>query len=436
MTTAIENQELTQVSAGTVMGDLFRLYWLPVAMSSELPFAGCPPIRVRVLGEDLVAFRTGNGELGLTDEFCAHRRASLFHGRVSDCGITCLYHGWEYGPDGQCLDTPNEPRERFKESVRVTAYPCREIGQMLWAYMGPADLMPEPPEFEFAMVPDDSRYLTKRVQESNWLQAVEGNLDGSHVATLHSDFHFWFPELPGKPPAEVSVTIAKQTSSFLVEKTDYGVVTGVVRDHPKGGSSWRFNHILMPCFQLVAPDPQIDPNHMCHIMVPIDDYSTWVFTLDYNSTRPITAAELDYYHNGGGIQPELIPGTPVAVQNRSNDYLVNRDLQRSDPSMTGIRPVAAQDAAMQESMGPIVPREEEHLCGTDIAVVTFRRLLLDSAHDYRDSATLPPGRVPVTQRVRAQSAVVPKDFEDWVAESHDYTTAQGPYYDALVTSTP
>ena len=432
MTTAIENQELAQVEPGTLMGDMFRSYWLPALLSSELPFPGCPPVRVRLLGEDLLAFWTGDGEFGLTDEFCAHRRASLFLGRVEDCGIRCLYHGWQYAPDGACLDTPNEPRERFKESVKLKAYPCLELGGMIWTYMGPADQIPDPPQFEFAVVPDDARYLTKRLQHSNWLQAVEGNLDGSHVKSLHSDFYFWNTVIPGRPEGKRTVTVSEHTSTFQVEATPYGVMTAVGRPHPEG-TSWRFNHVLMPCFQLIAPEPEFDPNFITHIMVPADTNQTWVYAIDYNAERPITASEVAYYQSGGGVQPELIAGTPVAVQNRDNDYLMDRPLQRSRPDMTGISRLAMQDAAMQESMGDVIPRELEHMCANDIAVVAYRRLLLGAAHAYRDHGTPPPGRDPATQRVRAQSAVIPGELDDWVAASVEYTTARGRHYDAAAS---
>src|SRR5579885_1952307 len=170
-----ENELITRVGPGTPMGAALRRYWLPALLVEELPAPDCPPVRVRLLGEDLVAFRDSMGQLGLLGAHCPHRGASLFFGRNEECGLRCVYHGWKFDVAGACVDMPSEPEEStFKERVRATAYPCVERGGVVWTYMGPPALQPPLPELEWALLPEPQRYASKRLQECNWLQAMEG----------------------------------------------------------------------------------------------------------------------------------------------------------------------------------------------------------------------------------------------------------------------
>ena len=186
MPTREENELLTRIGPGTPMGNVLRRYWIPAAMSSELPGPDCAPIRVKLLGEKLVVFRDTQGRLGLLDGFCAHRRASLFLGRNEECGIRCVYHGWKYDVEGNCVDMPSEPPEsNFKDKIHLKAYPTVEMGDIIWAYLGPKELMPPPPKFEWTQVPQNCRVVAKVWEECNWLQAVEGNVDTVHASFLH-----------------------------------------------------------------------------------------------------------------------------------------------------------------------------------------------------------------------------------------------------------
>jgi phthalate 4,5-dioxygenase len=182
-----ENELLTQTDPGTPAGQYFRRFWLPALLPSEVPTPDSPPVRVRLLGENLIAFRDTNGQVGILDETCPHRRASLFWGRNEDCGLRCVYHGWKFDVNGICTDMPNEPQEyRFENKVRTTAYPTREYGGLVWVYMGPPGLQPELPKLEWARVPESHRYISKRLQETNCLQAIEGGIDSSHSNFLHA----------------------------------------------------------------------------------------------------------------------------------------------------------------------------------------------------------------------------------------------------------
>src|SRR5215217_5741242 len=181
------NERITQTGPGTPLGEAFRLYWMPALLSEEIPEPDCPPVRIGLLGEKLVAFRDTNGKVALVAENCPHRGASLFFGRNEEAGIRCVYHGWKFDTQGNCIDMPNEPADSdFKHKVRALAYPTQERGGVLWAYMGPAADIPGLPELEWTRVPASHRYVTKRLQMCSFLQNVEGEVDSSHVSFLHS----------------------------------------------------------------------------------------------------------------------------------------------------------------------------------------------------------------------------------------------------------
>ena len=180
------NELLTQTDKGTPMGDLFRQYWMPALLADELPENDCPPVRVKLLGEPMVAFRDTEGNYGLVEEFCAHRRVSLWFGRVEENGIRCPYHGWKYDHTGQCVDVPSEPEESgYCQSIKLQSYPLIKVGDILWTHMGDPENRPPEPEWEFCTVAPEQTFSSKRLQYSNWLQAMEGGIDSSHVSFLH-----------------------------------------------------------------------------------------------------------------------------------------------------------------------------------------------------------------------------------------------------------
>jgi len=181
-----DNELLTRVGPGTPIGSLMRQFWLPALLSSELQGPDCNPVRVLLLGEQLIAFRDSNGRVGLIDNYCPHRGASMFFGRNKECGLRCVYHGWKFDVDGNCVDMPNEPPEsNFKHKVKVTAYPCRERGGVVWTYMGPRTPPPPLPDLDPNMLPDGQWFVGPILSECNWLQALEGDIDTSHLGFLH-----------------------------------------------------------------------------------------------------------------------------------------------------------------------------------------------------------------------------------------------------------
>lgn len=186
MLTREQNERLVRTDRGTEMGTLLRRYWIPALLAEELPEPDCPPVRVKLLGEKLIAFRDTEGRIGLLDEMCSHRTASLFFGRNEESGLRCAYHGWKYDVDGNCVDMPSEPPEsRMCQKIKQTAYPCVERGGVIWTYMGPAELKPELPELEWAGLAEGQVVVTKRRQMTNFMQAMEGGIDSSHVSFAH-----------------------------------------------------------------------------------------------------------------------------------------------------------------------------------------------------------------------------------------------------------
>src|SRR6201999_4245982 len=181
-----QNDLLTQTGPDTPFGKMFRAYWVPALLAEELPENECPPVRVKLFSERLLAFRDTDGRYGLIDEFCAHRGVSLWFGRNEEAGLRCPYHGWKYDVTGQCIDVPSEPEASgFCNKIKLKSYPLIKIGDVLWTYMGPPEKEPPHPEWEFALVPPEQTFTSKRLQESNWLQAMEGGIDSSHVSFLH-----------------------------------------------------------------------------------------------------------------------------------------------------------------------------------------------------------------------------------------------------------
>jgi nitrite reductase/ring-hydroxylating ferredoxin subunit len=380
-----ENEKLTRVGPGTPMGELMRRYWIPAGFSSQIAKPDSPPVRVRLLGENLVMFRDSKGRVGLLDERCPHRTASLFYGRNEESGLRCVYHGLKFDVEGQCVDVPCIPpsgdMERIKSKLDMTAYPCVERGEIVWAYMGPRELQPEFPALEWTEIPSSHRFTTRHIQECNWLQGLEGGFDATHLTFLHGG------------DAEKSRRI--MATLYEVFPTDFGFVVATGRDPGTGDIMWNGNVMLMPFHKIISSIPMA-----AHVWAPIDDENTMLYSVDFNPTRPLTEEDLKRSTEGRGIHTENIPGTDRAVCNRANDYLIDRALQASGQSYSGMKGLGIQDCAIQESMGPVADRSLEHLLFCDTAIVKIRRLLLQTLRDHADGKPL-PGMRPDSFRVRS-----------------------------------
>jgi phthalate 4,5-dioxygenase oxygenase subunit len=381
MLTHEENELLTRTGRGTPCGEYFRRYWLPALSSSELADNDCPPVRVRLMGEDLIAFRDTQGRVGIVDEFCPHRLASLFWGRNEECGLRCVYHGWKFDVNGACVDIPSEPPEyRFQNKVRITAYPVQEYGGLVWVYMGPPESVPELPKLEWARVPDNHRYVSKRFQETNYLQAVEGGIDSSHSNSLHASVDaFRMTEAYVESVRNSSILrdkyhVLDKSPRFTVEKTDYGLIIAARRNAGEDTYYWRLTQFLLPSYTII-PYQKGNSIHG-HCWVPRDDETCWVWTFSWNPDQPLSEKDRDAIKNETFVHTAVDPVTFRPLRNKSNNYLIDRNLQRTS-SMTGIHGFAAQDMAIQESMGPMADRTRERLGTSDTAIIAARRLLLN-----------------------------------------------------------
>jgi phenylpropionate dioxygenase-like ring-hydroxylating dioxygenase large terminal subunit len=412
MTTREENDILTRTGPGTPMGALFRRYWIPFLLAEELPEPDSPPVRVQLLSERLIAFRDTGGRIGLIDEFCAHRRVSLWFGRNEAHGLRCPYHGWKYDVTGQCTEVPSERSAAFCERIRLTSYPCRELGGVIWAYMGPPELMPPAPDFEWMEVPAAQRYVNKRIQESNYLQSLEGGIDGAHVSWLHRGALAHEPMRRGSQGASYQNDARPRME---VMECATGLTIGARRAADGQSYYWRLTQWIMPWYNMIPPYG--DHALHGHAWVPINDETCLVWTFTHHPTRALSAEEHAAMQSGEGIYATLIPGTYRPVAQRANDYLMDREAQRAGRYYSGIPGIAMQDASLQESCGPIVDRSLERLASTDAGIVMARARLLRAARGL-DHGERPPALDPAEHRVRSASFVRPASvsFSDVVKE--------------------
>jgi len=401
-----QNDLLTLTGPGTVAGNLFRRYWIPALLAEELPENECAPVRVKLLSERLLAFRNTHGRYGLIDEFCAHRGVSLWFGRNEESGLRCPYHGWKYDVTGQCIDVPSEPEASgFCRKIKLKSYPLIKIGDVLWTYMGPPEKEPPHPEWEFALVPAEQTFTSKRLQESNWLQAMEGGLDSSHVSFLHRGNLNSDPLFKGAKGNQYNLNDMRPV--FEVVEQPGGLYIGARRNAEGGKYYWRITPWVMPSFTMIPPRGD-HPVHG-HFWIPIDDENCWTWSFDYHPVRSLSSEERQAMLDGKGIHVRYVPGTYRPLANKDNDYLMDRAAQKAGLTYSGVEGIAMQDASLQESMGPIVDRTKENLVSTDNGIIMARHRLLKAARALAEKDITPPGVDPIHQRVRSVAIVLPPD---------------------------
>ena len=380
------------------MGRLLRQYWIPVLQSTDLPQKDGPPMRVRLLGENLVAFRNSDGTIGLIDHVCPHRCASLFFGRNEENGLRCLYHGWKFDVQGRCMDVPNEPPgSTFNEHIRVTAYPCVEKNGIVWTYMGPnRGQLPPLPQLGWAMVGPRRRGALRYQRACNWLQAMEGDFDSSHLSFLHLAFDPETQTAAADKRAGIDYyrNIARMDKQPLldVRDTDIGVMYGARRDADDGKFYWRVTQFMLPFYTSV---PSYDEKNRDKIWVPLDDEHTMVWEPFWSSMRDLSEEEQKGWKNRvppSGFLPDTADwlGKHRFAANAGNDYLMDRGRQRTSNFSGFENTTPIQDGAMQESMGAICDRSREHLGASDAAIVRMRRRLLRATKEV-GKGKIPPG---------------------------------------------
>lgn len=427
-----DNDLLCRVGPGTLMGDLLRQYWIPALASEELPERDGKPVRVRLLGENLIAFRDTLGKVGLLADKCSHRGASLFFARNEEGGLRCVYHGWKYDLAGHCIDMPNELSEnKFHQRIQHPAYPCHEHGGIVWTYMGPRTDAPSLPQFLWTFLPEERiGHAQKVLRECSWVQALEGDLDSVHSTYLHSAIR-----LEEYEEGSADYYRRKARAAHLEARdTDAGILYGA-RYEAEDKYYWRITQYLMPFYTMIGGN-LVEPATIggrpvrggredggrgvggIRMWIPLDDGNTMYWSI--SGRPPGSGEEANQRTNDDrrGSAEFLAPTTDWLGKwrwkaNWTNDYLIDYDEQRNR-SFTGVSRFGGgamlQDQAMTESMGPIVDRTTEHLGMTDTAIVRARGRLIEAAKALRESGVAPPGvDTPEAYQVRSAALILPKD---------------------------
>ena len=424
-----DNELLVRVGRETPMGQLMRAYWVPFLLSRDLAADG-QPHRVRIFGEDLVAFRDSAGQVGLVDHACPHRGAPLVYARNEDNGLRCVFHGWKFDAQGQCTDMPAEPNAaQMCQRMRIKAYPVRERGGVLWAYLGADANPPALPELEWNLVPQNQVVLSMRVQECNWLQALEGEIDSAHAAILH-----------GRVDAAGTINQWRQVQDlmprFECAVHDAGVQIASKRRAGAGTEYIRVNQFLLPYWTLVPPQAQY-PELSGHAWVPIDDEHTLCLMFSYHPSQPFYEKTREFFRSGhrgretGHPSEASFEARPVTQPypkywsrfNRANAYQFDYQLQ-VDRFNSGVPGLWVQDAACQSGVAPIYDRTQEHLGSTDLGLVRARRQLIDNVQRLQTDKQRPASAEQAHKFMwRAVSLTLPSGV-DWREQSAPFTQAR------------
>jgi phthalate 4,5-dioxygenase oxygenase subunit len=380
-----ENELLCRVEGDAAMGQLMRRHWIPACLSEEVAERDGAPVRVRLLGENLVAFRDTNGRLGVLDEHCPHRRASLALGRNEECGLRCLYHGWKVDVEGNVLEMASEPPgSRIIEKAKHKAYPAREAGGLVWTYMGPAETMTdfEPPAF--APKPTARTAIVKIHVPCNWAQILEGQIDSAHSSSLHSS---------DMVPANVDAAKATDTTwlrpstdkapRMQCENTSYGFRYAAIRrpiHNPETHDYIRTTVYIAPFTCLIPPN---NAYNVATVIAPADDINTVFYFLAWTDGRK-PGIDQEAWRKFNNAQPGIdLTRDFHNLRTFENNFGQDRQAMKLG-NFTGIPGIPNQDIAMWETMGRIADRTKDWLGTSDIAVARFRRLMVDAAKAMRD----------------------------------------------------
>jgi len=374
-----EQQELIcRVTGDAPMGQMMRRYWLPALLSEEIADPDGKPVRVRILGDNLVAFRASDGKLGLVEEACPHRLASLALGRNEEGGLRCIYHGWKFGVDGSCLDMPTEPEGyNFRARVSIRSYPVREAGGVVWTYLGPPELVPPFPAYDWTKVPRDHVAIVKFLENANYLQMVEGAIDSAHTRFLHRG------TLDPNEEATRNQLTRDLAPKLACADTCYGFRYVAIRKPNENADKLKtvkMTRYVFPSTAITSRPIERGNPPLLQIFVPVDDEHTMHYSIWHSLTgMPIDERrQREFYGMRPGIDLDEY-WRPRA--NMSNWYQQDREEMKRG-SWTGIASLMIQDAACQETMGPITDHTKEKLGTSDVAIIHLRRRLLESIRRF------------------------------------------------------
>jgi phthalate 4,5-dioxygenase oxygenase subunit len=422
MMTAEENDLLCRVEGDAPMGQLMRRHWIPACLTEELPEPDGAPVPVRLLGEDLVAWRGTDGRVGLMERNCLHRRASLVLARNEEGGLRCLYHGWKFDIAGNVLEMPSEPHgDVMAGKFKHKAYPTHEHAGFVWTYMGPPETMPafQPPPF----APSASAKISiiKIQVDCNWAQVVEGDIDSSHSSTLHSADMVPARQDRTRPTGTgYGRPTTDKMPRIQTQRTDYGFKYAAIRRPIANADTHDYVRMTIYVAPFVTLIPPNAAYNISHVLVPVDDTHTIFHNLAWTESGAGPKAQEEwrkFYAAQVGID---LDNRYRKVRTLDNNYLQDRQAMKNG-SFTGIRGITNQDIAMTESMGPITDRTRERLGASDQAVVEFRRLMVEAARKFRDGEPALGAKQLASQSgLRSFEGILPKGTE-W----RDLDTAAG-----------
>ncbi|MGA2392048.1 MAG: Rieske 2Fe-2S domain-containing protein [Candidatus Lustribacter sp.] len=372
MLTKEDNELITRVGPDTQGGALLRRFWYPVLKAEALEPDGAPK-KVRLLGENFVAFRSGDGRVGMLEELCPHRRASLVLARNEECGLRCLFHGWKLDLDGRVVDAPSEPSDRvsFVNKVRTRRVAVRENSRLIWAYIGPGEPPPFP-AFEFTTLPLEHIQIAEVPGRCNWVQLAEGQLDSAHISHLHAS---------ASANGLARLAQADRAPRYEVEPTPWGMHAAAIRAIGENERYTRVTEFVMPSWEFI-PRPTAPgtreyddmPRFVVH-QTPVDDVTTIVWYINWHPERPISYAEARWC--GWNDEYLQVIDEPLMGQDRT---------KMKAGHMTGINNLLTEDMIVAETMGPIADRTGEYLGSSDAAVARFRRLFIEAIRDQERGA--------------------------------------------------
>ena len=428
MLTKDQNELLCRVEGAAPMGGIMRSHWLPVCLSEEVAEKDGAPVKARLVGEDLVVFRDSNGKLGVLDEHCPHRGASLVFGRNEDCGLRCLYHGWKFDVEGNILEMASEPDgSALKSALKQRSYPVREAGGFVWAWLGPKEKMREFEPPAWAPKPGIKYAIVKMHAACNWAQVLEGSIDSAHSSSLHST---------NMPTAEVDSAKAEEgrwlrpsndkAPRLQFEPTSYGFRYAALRKpirNPDTDQYVRTTLFIAPFTVLIPPNDQYN---LAQMLVPMDDVNTMFYWIAWHSDPKKGITQESWRRFCAATVGEDIDRDFRKKRTLENRYQQDREaMKRGD--FTGIQGIPTQDMAMWESMGPIAERSRDHPGSSDVAVVQFRRMMVAAAKKFGEGAPAIGTTAPHIPHVKLAS------FEGIVPKSTDWRTLGTPA-DELVTA--
>ncbi len=424
------NETLVRVGKGTPMGELFRLHWIPFLPSKDL-LADGPPKRIRLLGEDLIAFRDTDGRVALFDTACPHRGAPLIYARNEECGLRCVYHGWKFDLSGTLVDAPAEPpASNLVGRVHLKSYPCQERNGVIWTYMRErATELPPLPNLEWNMVAPEQVHVSVRVQECNWLQALEGEIDSAHGGFLHG-------RIDAQGRAKHVLYTKDLRPKYEIVRQEFGMSAAARRILEQNKYYWRVTQFVLPFYTLVPPQAAFS-ELSGHAWVPIDDEHTLAIMFSYHPNAPLYEKTRRLFEIGNkGRDTGHSTASSMRNDNRTapyfgywtkfnstNDFNFDFESQRTT-YFSGLPGLWVQDAGLQAGLTPIFDRTKERLASSDAAIVVARRILLDVAKGYRDTGQIPKSAIdPNLAMVRAVSLhLTPK--ESWLESGRELMKAE------------